>query len=145
LKPAPLLREHRLYQADWLMRYYGFAAEEITTSERPELSLDVDPKTTWAKEHPEFFPVDVNCAVRESLLRVPGIGYRNVERILRIRRHHRLTLNDLRKLHVRVSAAREFVVTADHLPGVQVNSGAASLPAQQLELFAAASALSGAF
>ena len=144
LKPAPLLREHRLYQADWLMRYYGFAAEEITTTQRPELSLDEDPKTTWAKEHPEFFPVDVNSAPREGLMRVPGIGYQNVERILRIRRYHRLSLEDLKKLHVRLSAARRFVVTADHLPTAQKEAAMAPLPPQQLELFAGASALSGA-
>ena len=144
LKSTPLLREHRLYQADWLMRFYGFAPEEITTAERPELSLSEDPKTAWAKEHPEFFPVDVNRAPRETLLRVPGIGYQNVERILRIRKYHRLTLENLRKLHVRLSTARQFVVTADHLPSAQVNHVLTSLPAQQLELFASVSAISGA-
>jgi putative DNA modification/repair radical SAM protein len=144
LKSTPLLREHRLYQADWLMRFYGFAPEEITTAERPELSLSEDPKTAWAKGHPEFFPVDVNRAPRETLLRVPGIGYQNVERILRIRKYHRLTLENLRKLHVRLSMAREFVVTADHLPGAQANRVLTSLPAQQLELFASLSALTGA-
>jgi putative DNA modification/repair radical SAM protein len=144
LKATPLLREHRLYQADWLMRFYGFAAEEITTAQRPELSLDEDPKTTWAKEHPEFFPVDVNSAPREGLLRVPGIGYQNVERILRIRRYHRLSLEDLKRLRVRLSAVRRFVIAADYLPGPQ-NEPAMSPPLpQQLELFAGASALSGA-
>lgn len=143
LKSAPLLREHRLYQADWLMRYYGFIAEEITTAQRPELSLDEDPKTTWAKEHPEFFPVDVNSAPREGLLRVPGIGYQNVERILRIRRYHRLSIEDLKKLHVRLSAVRRFVVTADHLPDAEKEPAMSPLPPQQLELFAGASALSG--
>src|SRR3569833_1283289 len=91
----PLVREHRLYQADWLMRYYGFSAAELTTDESPDLSLSKDPKLTWAETHPEFFPIDVNAASREALLRVPGIGYRNVDRILRIRRYHRLTIDNL--------------------------------------------------
>ena len=88
LKPAPMVREHRLYQADWLMRYYGFKGEELTTAAQPNLDLERDPKLTWALGHREFFPVDVNKATREALLRVPGIGYRNVERILRIRSYH---------------------------------------------------------
>lgn len=116
LKASPMLREHRLYQADWLMRHYGFAAEEITTAEAPDLDLAADPKLGWARRHPEFFPVDVNTAPREALLRVPGLGYRNVDRILSIRRYHRLTSDDLRKLHVRWKDAAQFVVAADHLP-----------------------------
>lgn len=139
LQATPRLREHRLYQADWLMRFYGFAAEEITTEASPELSLTDDPKTAWAKAHPEFFPVDVNTAPREALLRVPGIGHRNVDRILRIRRYHRLTLDDLRKLHVRVSLAAAFAIAADHLPAAVVPE----LPTTQMELFAAGSALTG--
>src|SRR3569833_2405026 len=74
----PLVREHRLYQADWLMRYYGYSATELTTKEKPKHSMQKDPKLTWAEAHPEFFPVDVNTATREVLLRVPGIGYSNV-------------------------------------------------------------------
>lgn len=140
LQSTPRMREHRLYQADWLMRFYGFAADEITTEASPELSLTDDPKTAWAKAHPEFFPVDVNAASREALLRIPGIGYRNVERILRIRRYHRLALEDLRKLHVRVSLAAQFVIATDHVPGVVAKANAV---APQLELFAANSALTG--
>ena len=147
LRATPLIREHRLYQADWLMRFYGFAAHEITTAEQPELSLTEDPKTSWAKAHPEFFPVDVNAAPREALLRVPGIGYRNVDRILRIRRYHRLTLEDLRKLHVRLKAVAPFVVAADHLPSGSAITAAPApdlmAPPPQLELFAAASAVTG--
>lgn len=116
LKPAPLMREHRLYQADWLMRHYGFQAEELTSSNDPNLDLQVDPKLAWAERHPEFFPVDVNAAPRESLLRVPGIGYRNVDRILRIRRYHRIAMEDLRKLHIRLRDAAAYLVAADHLP-----------------------------
>lgn len=148
LKATPLLREHRLYQADWLMRFYGFQAEELTSTTSPELSLTEDPKTTWAKAHPEFFPVDVNAAPRESLLRVPGIGYRNVDRIVRIRRYHRLALEDLRKLNVRLKQVSPYVVAADHLPPSQMpgTSDEILLPhltAQQMELFAGMSALAG--
>jgi putative DNA modification/repair radical SAM protein len=145
LHATPLLREHRLYQADWLMRFYGFRADEITTPEAPSLSLLEDPKTAWARAHPEFFPVDVNCAPRESLLRVPGIGYRNVERIVRIRRYHRLAIEDLRRLHIRLKLAKQFIVAADHLPSLSAPATAEMLPAvtQQLELFAAASAATG--
>ncbi|WP_419806833.1 putative DNA modification/repair radical SAM protein [Terriglobus sp.] len=116
LQATPRMREHRLYQADWLMRFYGFTADEITTEADPELNLAVDPKLAWARRHPEFFPVDVNAAPREALLRVPGLGYHNVDRIVRIRKYHRLALEDLRKLHVRLKDAAEFVVTMDHLP-----------------------------
>ena len=149
LHATPLLREHRLYQADWLMRFYGFAAEVITTPEQPELSLFDDPKTVWAKTHPEFFPVDVNAGAREALLRVPGIGYKNVDRIVRIRRYHRLGLEDLRKLNVRLKLVAPFVIAADHLPSAtsvretRETSAPVLPPLQQMELFAAASALTG--
>jgi putative DNA modification/repair radical SAM protein len=141
LKATPLMREHRLYQADWLMRFYGFAAEEITTAAQPQLSLEEDPKTVWAKAHPEFFPVDVNAGAREALLRVPGIGHKNVERILRIRAYHRLSLEDLKKLHVRVKSAMAYLIATDHLPGAVVVN--AEPPVEQMDLFAAASALTG--
>ena len=146
LKPVALVREHRLYQADWLMRYYGFEGHELTTPEQPNLDLTRDPKLTWALAHPEFFPVDVNTATREVLLRVPGIGYRNVDRILRIRKYHALSLQDLRKLNVRVKTVERFVVTADHLPqapALKAPVEPAIVPAQ-LQLFAAGtSAFSG--
>ncbi|WP_206662687.1 putative DNA modification/repair radical SAM protein [Granulicella sibirica] len=141
LKATPLIREHRLYQSDWLMRFYGFDATELTTDENPSLSLTEDPKTTWARTHPEFFPVDVNAAPREAILRVPGIGYRNVERILSIRRYHQLVLDDLRKLNVRVKQALPYLITPDHIP-----TGAAPKeePATtQMDLFAPVSALTG--
>jgi putative DNA modification/repair radical SAM protein len=145
LQSTPLLREHRLYQADWLMRYYGFAAGEITTPDQPDLSLTEDPKTSWATAHPEFFPVDINSAPRESLLRIPGIGYRSVDRILRIRRYHRLSLDELRKLHVRVATVSRYIIAADHLPTAATLSRATktTFPPAQLELFAASSALTG--
>jgi putative DNA modification/repair radical SAM protein len=144
LQASPLMREHRLYQADWLIRFYGFTADEITTEHAPGLSLEEDPKLTWAKAHPEFFPVDINAAAREALLRVPGIGYRSVERILRIRRYHRLALEDLLKLHVRLKQAAGFLIAADHLPGTLLTAvSAAPKLEEQMDLFAAASAFSG--
>jgi putative DNA modification/repair radical SAM protein len=112
----PRMREHRLYQADWLMRYYGFAAGELTTGDAANLPLHVSPKLAWALRHPEAFPVDLNTAPRETLLRVPGIGYRTVDRLLRIRRRQRIRLADLRQLRVRLQEARHFVITADSRP-----------------------------
>lgn len=140
LKASPMMREHRLYQSDWLMRYYGYTAAELTTEENPSLSLTEDPKTTWAKSHPEFFPVDVNASPREALLRVPGIGYRNVERILSIRKYHQLMLDDLRKLHVRIKNTLPYLITADHLPIPTIDPAPTST---QLDLFAPISALTG--
>ena len=141
LRPAPLVREHRLYQADWLMRYYGFRGEELTTPDQPNLDLTRDPKLTWALTHREFFPVDVNRATREALLRVPGIGYRNVERILRIRQYHPLSLADLRKLNVRLKTVSPFVTATDHLAPTR-SLDSLSLPEQmiipaQMQLFEA--------
>ncbi len=142
LKAAPLIREHRLYQSDWLMRFYGFDAAELTTPEQPSLSLTEDPKSTWARLHPEFFPIDVNSAPRESLLRVPGVGYRNVERILSIRKYHTLTLADLKKLNVRLGNAKPYLITVDYIGGV-TPPALAPEAAGQLDLFAPLSALTG--
>lgn len=146
LKPAPMIREHRLYQSDWLMRFYGFEASELTSDESPDLSLTEDPKTTWARTHPEFFPVDVNAAPREVLLRIPGIGYKNVDRILSIRRYHRLAVEDLRKLNIRVKSSLPFMVADDHLPSAPILRPGAVEPALvdgQMDLFAPVSALTG--
>ena len=147
LKAAPLIREHRLYQSDWLIRFYGFTASELTSEADPDLSLTEDPKTSWAKRHPEFFPVNVNTAPRELLLRVPGIGYKNVERILSIRRYHLLAVDDLRKLHVRVRSTLPYLITLDHFPGVahtaEPEQKISTFDAQ-LDLFAPLSALTGA-
>lgn len=114
-KPV-LIRENRLYQADWLLRFYGFKAGELTPTEEPNLPLDVDPKTAWALRHRAFFPVDVNSAPREMLWRVPGLGVRNVERILQMRPFRRLTLYDLAKMRVPIKRARYFILTSDHNP-----------------------------
>jgi putative DNA modification/repair radical SAM protein len=143
LLKTPLMREHRLYQADWLMRFYGFKAEELTTEYAPTLSLTDDPKLTWAKAHPEFFPVDVNAAPREALMRVPGVGHRNVDRILGIRRYHRLAIGDLKKLHVRLKLAAQYVLAADHLPTAERVDARETRADEQMDLFAATSALTG--
>jgi putative DNA modification/repair radical SAM protein len=121
-KPPPLVREHRLYQADWLMRFYGFRVEELAPPEQPDLSLELDPKLAWALRRRESFPVDVNAAPRESLLRVPGLGVRTVDRILRIRRWHRVTLADLARLRVPLTRVKPFIVTADHRPTLLLDS-----------------------
>jgi predicted DNA-binding helix-hairpin-helix protein len=149
LAAPPLVREHRLYQADWLLRFYGFAAAELTTPGRPNLDLTIDPKLAWALRHRAAFPVDVNRAPRELLWRVPGLGTRNVERILAARRWRRLRVEDLRRLRVPLRKALPFIVTADHTPHAARLDGDAALArlvdrTRQLSLFAApASAVSG--
>ncbi len=114
----PLVREHRLYQADWLMRFYGFDASDIVAGEDQNLSLEMDPKLAWALANRHFLPVDVNKASREELLRIPGIGARNVKRILNIRRYRALRTEDLKKLRVAWNRAMCFVVTADSNPAL---------------------------
>lgn len=116
-KAPPLQREHRLYQADWLMRFYGFAAEEVLAG-APDgmLDLAVDPKLAWALRHRDRFPVDVNRAERALLLRVPGLGARTVDRIVEGRRFHALRLADLARLTGGLKRALPFIVTADHRP-----------------------------
>jgi putative DNA modification/repair radical SAM protein len=117
LAAPPLVREHRLYQADWLMRFYGFAADEIASPRTGGmLRLEVDPKLAWALAHPERFPVDVERAPRELLLRVPGLGVKAVDRLLLARRGRRLRSDDLRRLHVPVRKVLPFVLLADHRP-----------------------------
>ncbi|HEY1227944.1 MAG TPA: putative DNA modification/repair radical SAM protein [Ramlibacter sp.] len=117
LKAPPLVREHRLYQADWLMRFYGFEPGEIAApASGGMLSLDVDPKLAWALAHPERFPVDLNRAPRELLLRVPGLGVKAVERLLLARRVRRLRSDDLKRLHVPTRKVLPFVEVADHTP-----------------------------
>ncbi len=115
LKP-PLMREHRLYQADWLLRFYGFSVNEITPVDAPNLDLEMDPKSAWALRNPHYFPVDINKAPREVLLRIPGIGARSVERILQMRRYYGLRMEDLARLRVALKRARPFVLTADANP-----------------------------
>lgn len=116
-KPS-LIRENRLYQADWLLRFYGFKAQELVTAAEPNLPLDIDPKTAWAINHRESFPVDVNTAPRNALLRIPGIGVGSVDKIMQLRRFHKITFLDLKKMNVTLARAKFFVVTADHNPNV---------------------------
>lgn len=106
----PLLREHRLYQADWLLRFYGFEAREILDEKHQEFNPLLDPKCNWAVEHPEYFPVEVNSAKYEMLLRVPGIGVNSAKRIMAARRTARLDYKDLKKLGVVLKRAQYFVV-----------------------------------
>ncbi len=115
LPPAapPLLREHRLYQADWLMRFYGFAVGEIAEEADGMLPLDIDPKLAWALRHRDRFPVDPNRASREELLRVPGLGQKAVARILASRRHRRIRGDDLVRLRVPLSRAAPFLILPD--------------------------------
>ena len=131
VKPAPLIREHRLYQADWLLRFYGFRSDELTTPSNRNLALNTDPKLAWALRNREFFPVDVNAASKEALLRVPGLGARAVDRILRIRRYRRFDSSDLTKLNVPMNRARHFLIASDVRP---VDLDRLDL-AQQLSLF----------
>jgi putative DNA modification/repair radical SAM protein len=116
LKAPPLVREHRLYQADWLMRFYGFASDEIVQRADGMLDLDVDPKLGWALAHRERFPMDVNRAPREDLLRVPGLGAKTVERLIASRRHRRIHRADLARLRVAMAKVLPFVTLADHVP-----------------------------
>ncbi len=117
VQAPPLAREHRLYQADWLLRFYGYGVEEITDSTQGGmLDLDIDPKMAWAIRHPERFPVDLNRAPKEMLLRVPGLGVRNVKRVLMARRHGRLRVADVARLRAPMSKLLPFVQLADHHP-----------------------------
>ena len=116
LARPPLMREHRLYQADGLMRFYGFDRAEIV-GEDEDLDLAIDPKLAWALKHRGDFPLDLNTAERERMLRVPGLGVRSVERMLGLRRFKALTLEDVRRLTRGVAKLKPFIVTADWSPG----------------------------
>lgn len=122
-RPAtPLLREHRLYQTDFLFRKYGFTFEELIFDEEGNLPLGADPKMIWALHHPQFFPVEVNRATREELLRVPGIGPRSARRIIKGRRMGRLrTLEDLRRLGAVAKRAAPFITLSGKRPPFQLS------------------------
>lgn len=119
-KSPPLVREHRLYQADWLLRFYGFDVNELVVADDRNLDLKIDPKFAWALANLHRFPIDVNKAVREELLRIPGIGARTVSRILEIRQVRSLRVADLKRLRVAWNRAKAFVVTSDHNPGLKL-------------------------
>lgn len=109
----PLLRENRLYQSDWLMRFYGFAAEEIVDDQHPHLDLDIDPKLSWALRHPEAFPVDINRADYKMILRVPGIGVRSAKKIVQARRFGSIHIDQLKRMGVAYNRAQHFIRCAD--------------------------------
>ncbi len=142
--PAPLVREHRLYQADWLLRFYGFTSDEIVTGPEANLDLELDPKLAWALRHRERFPVDVNRAPRELLLRVPGLGVRGVDRILQARRFRRLGRAELSRMRIPVGKAGAFLAWQGPNPALRsldddaLVSRFRPLP-RQLSLFAPAS------
>jgi putative DNA modification/repair radical SAM protein len=143
LKRAPLIREHRLYQSDWLIRFYGYAPQEVgqATDAKGMLPLDIDPKLAWALAFRDRFPVDVNRAAREMLLRVPGLGVRAVDALIAARRHKRLRLADLAKLTVSLTKIRPFIVAADWRPTIladreNLRTLFAPKAQTQLELFA---------
>ena len=143
LKRPPLIREHRLYQSDWLMRFYGYQPSEVmqATEADGNLPLDIDPKLAWALKFRERFPLDVNRASREDLLRVPGLGVKAVNQIIASRRHRTLRLDDVARLTVSITKVRPFICTVDWRPVLLTDR--ADLRAllapkrEQLELFAA--------
>jgi putative DNA modification/repair radical SAM protein len=143
LKRPPLIREHRLYQSDWLMRFYGFAPGEVQQAAEADgmLPLDIDPKLAWALKFRERFPVDVNKAPREMLLRVPGLGVKAIDKLIASRRHRTLRLDDVARLTVSIARVRPFIVTLDWRPTLltdRVDLRALVAPkSEQLELFAA--------
>ncbi len=139
-RAAPLGREHRLYQADWLMRFYGFSASEILAGTQDDmLDEQIDPKLAWALRNRHCFPVDVNTADREMLLRVPGLGVRSVGQVLRARLSGRLRLDDLQRLTGSIRRLRPFVIAADHRPtrllDVSDLRTIVAAPGRQLSLF----------
>ena len=117
LKQPPLVRENRLYQADWLMRFYHFSVEEIVDDQHTHLDLEIDPKLAWALRHPEFFPVDINHADYEQLLRVPGLGTKSAWLIVNSRRYSRLTSYDLKKMGVVMKKAKFFITCGELTSG----------------------------
>lgn len=141
-KPPPLMREHRLYQADWLLRFYGFELDEIVAGgEAGMLDLSIDPKLAWALKNRDRFPVDINRAPREALLRVPGFGARAVKKILSARRHGAIRYADLVKLSPTIRKAAPFLTMPDWRPSKLIESDALRArfvpPPEQLSLFAA--------
>ncbi len=109
----PLLRENRLYQSDWLMRFYEFSADEIVDDQHPNLDLDIDPKLSWALRHPEAFPVDINRADYKIILRVPGIGVRSAKKIVQARRFGQIHIDQLKRMGVAYNRAQHFIRCAD--------------------------------
>ena len=144
LQRPPLMREHRLYQSDWMMRFYDYSPGEVAAAADPAtgmLPLDIDPKLAWALRFRESFPVDVNRAPREALLRVPGLGVKAVDSIVAARRWRRLRLEDVGRLTRSIAKLRAFLIADDWRPVALADAAApVARPApkrEQLELFAA--------
>ena len=141
LKAPPLQREHRLYQADWLYRFYGFTVDEIASATTGGmLDLAIDPKLAWALRNRGLFPIDINHAPRELLLRIPGLGTKAVKRIIETRRYHALRLDDVGRLTTSLRNLLPFITTADWRPRTLDRSDLDARlrrPQRQLELFAA--------
>ncbi len=136
----PLMREHRLYQADWLFRFYGFSVDDIASAASDGMfDAAVDPKLAWALKNRHIFPIDVNRAALEQLYRVPGLGVRAAKRIVQTRRHQRLRLEDVGRLTVSVAKVRPFISTLDWHPGPELDATRLKSqlvqPQKQLELF----------
>lgn len=107
---VPMLREHRLYQADWLLRFYGFQVQELLNPQHPDLDQEIDPKLGWALRNPQFFPVDINKADKAAIARIPGIGMKSVRKIIQARRHRKLNWEHLRAMGVALNRARYFLI-----------------------------------
>ena len=120
LQQPPLVRGHRLYQSDWLMRFDNFQVNEIVNEENPTLDLEIDPKISWALRHPDFFPIDVNTAPYEAILRIPGVGVLSAKKIITARRYGKLTSEQLKKIGVVMKRAKYFIVCRE-LPMNTVN------------------------
>jgi len=118
LKPAPLIREHRLYQADWLLRFYGFGLDEIVHNDM--LDMEHDPKLAWALRNRHIFPIDLNNADKMLLLRVPGLGARTVQKILAIRRYTKLSWFDLTKMRLPLQKLKPFITVSDYSPSIHL-------------------------
>ena len=131
-RAASLLREHRLYQADWLMRFYEFTCDEIVNDQHPQLDTDIDPKLAYALRHPYHFPVDLNTADYEMILRVPGIGVQSAKLIVNNRRFGHITLAHLKRMRVALNRAKYFITTKE-LPS-QLASVQPSLIRRKLQL-----------
>lgn len=123
LQSPPLVREHRLYQADWLLRFYRFDVDELVdNSQQPMLDLDIDPKLAWALRHRDWFPININRASHELLLRVPGLGPRNVQRIIATRRFRNLRLADLKAMRLTLKKIKPFISTSDYHPDKELDN-----------------------
>lgn len=131
LKQPPLVRENRLYQADWLLRFYGFSVGEIVDEKFPDLDLEIDPKLAWALRHPEIFPVDINRAAYEMILRVPGIGVKSAKLMVVSRKYSRLKSSDLKKMGVVMKKAQYFI-TCNELAVSSVSDSSPEYVRQQL-------------